>query len=51
MPLKYVDGDRLDWYYFLTGNIWFPVDIFNIESGFSLDFKSYGWEDLDLDIG
>jgi GT2 family glycosyltransferase len=42
------NNDRLDWYYFLTGNVSFPVDIFNQLNGFSLDFKSYGWEDLEL---
>ena len=45
---KYKDGDRLDWYYFLTGNLSFPKSYFNLEKGFSLDFKNYGWEDLEL---
>ena len=45
---KYKNGDCLDWYYFLTGNISFPKSYFNLEKGFSLDFKNYGWEDLEL---
>jgi len=45
---KYKAGDRLDWYYFLTGNVSFPKSYFNLEKGFSLDFKNYGWEDLEL---
>ena len=48
VPNKYQDGDALDWYYFLTGNISFPKSIFSVEQGFSLDFKNYGWEDLEL---
>ncbi len=48
VPKKYKNGDRLDWYYFLTGNISFPKTIFRLEKGFSHDFKSYGWEDLEL---
>ena len=48
IPQKYTDGDRLDWYYFLTGNISFPKSLFLLENGFSVDFKSYGWEDLEL---
>ena len=30
------------------GNISFPKSIFRLEKGFSLEFKSYGWEDLEL---
>ena len=48
VPKKYKHGDSLDWYYFLTGNISFPKSIFTVENGFSLDFKNYGWEDLEL---
>ena len=48
VPKKYQEGDSLDWYYFLTGNISFPKSIFSDENGFSLDFKNYGWEDLEL---
>ena len=48
VPRKYRDGDRLDWYYFLTGNVSFPKSIFTVEKGFSLAFKNYGWEDLEL---
>ena len=48
VPSKYKNGDSLDWYYFLTGNISFPKSIFTVEQGFSLDFKNYGWEDLEL---
>lgn len=48
VPRKYKNGDRLEWYYFLTGNISFPKNIFRLEKGFSHDFKSYGWEDLEL---
>ena len=43
---KNSDGASLDWYYFLTGNVSFPKHMFDLESGFSLDFKNYGWEDL-----
>ncbi|MGC6367814.1 MAG: glycosyltransferase family 2 protein [Candidatus Marinamargulisbacteria bacterium] len=48
VPTKYRHGDVLDWYYFLTGNISFPKSLFVVEKGFSLDFKNYGWEDLEL---
>ena len=48
VPTKYRHGDALDWYYFLTGNISFPKSLFVVEQGFSLDFKNYGWEDLEL---
>ncbi len=48
VPKKYNHGDQLDWYYFLTGNISFPKSLFLSEQGFSLDFKNYGWEDLEL---
>ena len=48
VPTKYKDGASLDWFYFLTGNISFPKSIFVVEDGFSLDFKNYGWEDLEL---
>ena len=48
VPSKYKHKDRLDWYYFLTGNISFPKSLFIVEDGFSVDFKNYGWEDLEL---
>jgi len=48
VPRKYKGMDRLDWYYFLTGNVSFSKELFELEGGFSLDFKSYGWEDLEL---
>jgi len=48
VPKKYQTGARLQWYYFLTGNISFPKSIFEQASGFSLDFKNYGWEDLEF---
>ena len=48
VPKKYTNKQRLDWYYFLTGNLSFPKSIFILEKGFSEDFKSYGWEDLEL---
>lgn len=42
------NNSRLGWYYFLTGNISFSKNIFELESGFDESFKSYGWEDLEL---
>ena len=48
VPLKYKNKSRLDWYYFLTGNISFSRSIFLELGGFSHDFKNYGWEDLEL---
>ena len=33
---------------FFNGNLSFPKSYFNLEKGFSLDFKNYGWEDLEL---
>jgi len=48
VPKKYTANAPLDWYYFLTGNISFPKSIFTVEQGFSLEFKSYGWYDLEL---
>lgn len=44
----YSDGKSLGWYYFLTGNISFPKQLFLAEGGFDPDFLGYGWEDLEL---
>ncbi len=48
IPAKYKPNAALNWYYFLTGNISFPKSLFDAEGGFCLDFKQYGWEDLEL---
>jgi glycosyltransferase involved in cell wall biosynthesis len=45
---KYSNFKRLDWYYFLTGNLSFPKKIFLGFGGFSEKFTGYGWEDLEL---
>ncbi len=39
---------RLGWYYFLTGNISIPKELFWANNGFDETFKGYGWEDLEL---
>jgi len=39
---------KLGWYYFLTGNLSFPKEIFEKEKGFNEIFDGYGWEDLEL---
>jgi len=41
-------GKRLGWYYFLTGNVSLPKEVFDEENGFNEIFKGYGWEDLEL---
>jgi len=45
---NYRNGAGLGWYYFLTGNISFPKQVFVDAGGFSTEFKQYGWEDLEL---
>jgi GT2 family glycosyltransferase len=45
---NYRQTARLGWWYFLTGNISFPKNIFEQESGFDESFLNYGWEDLEL---
>lgn len=45
---NYGDGAKLGWYYFLTGNISFPKKLVLDMGGFDMDFKGYGWEDLEL---
>jgi len=42
------NGQKLGWYYFLTGNVSFPKSLFVAEGGFDMDFLGYGWEDLEL---
>lgn len=42
------DGAALGWYYFLTGNISFPKNLYLREGGLSQDFLGYGWEDLEF---
>lgn len=44
----YQKGDKLGWFYFLTGNLSFPKSVFEAEGGFDESFESYGWEDLEL---
>ncbi len=39
---------RLGWYYFLTGNLSFPKQLFEKFEGFDTKFIGYGWEDLEL---
>ncbi|RAP32852.1 hypothetical protein DID75_03795 [Candidatus Marinamargulisbacteria bacterium SCGC AG-410-N11] len=45
---NYSHKKSLGWFYFLTGNISFPKSVFLAENGFNSEFKSYGWEDLEL---
>ena len=42
------DRGRLGWYYFLTGNLSCPKDLFEEQGGFDEEFVGYGWEDLEL---
>ncbi len=39
---------RLGWYYWLTGNLSMPVQLFHEMGGFDEGFTGYGWEDLEL---
>lgn len=38
---------KLDWYYFISGNLSAPANILK-ENLFSEDFLGYGWEDIEL---
>lgn len=38
----------LGWYYFLTGNLSMPKELFLAQGGFDENFTGYGWEDLEL---
>ncbi len=43
---KVKDGQNLDFYYCLTGNLSFPKKYFDETGGFDEVFKNYGWEDV-----
>ena len=45
---KYPHLKKLGWFYFLTGNVSFPKQLFLDNNGFSEEFQGYGWEDLEL---
>ncbi|MBT6121453.1 glycosyltransferase [bacterium] len=45
---NYPNKKRLGWYYFLTGNISFPKELFLSVNGFDMDFQNYGWEDIEM---
>ncbi len=41
-------GQRLGFYYFLSGNLSLPRDVFLQHGGFDERFTGYGWEDIEL---
>ena len=43
---KVKHGQKLGFYYCLTGNLSFPKNFFNEYGGFDESFKNYGWEDV-----
>lgn len=43
---KVKHGQKLGFYYCLTGNLSFPKKFFNEYGGFDESFKNYGWEDV-----
>jgi glycosyltransferase involved in cell wall biosynthesis len=43
---KVKHGQKLGFYYCLTGNLSFPKKFFNDYGGFDESFKNYGWEDV-----
>ncbi len=45
---NYKNNSKLGWYYFLSGNVSLPKDLFLDAGGFDEDFKNYGWEDIEL---
>ena len=45
------DGQRLGFYYCLTGNLSFSRQTYLDAGGLDETFKGYGWEDIDLEIG
>lgn len=42
------DGQKLGFYYCLTGNLSFPRQVFLDAGGLDETFTGYGWEDIDL---
>jgi len=45
---NYKQNTKLGWFYFLTGNLSIPKQLFLDNNGFDTEFTGYGWEDLEL---
>ena len=45
---KLKDGQKIGWWYFLTGNLSFSRSLINEIGIFDSNFTNYGWEDLEL---
>jgi len=45
-----VDGQKLGFYYCLTGNLSLPRQVFIDSGGLDETFTGYGWEDIDLGV-